>query len=596
MTLLRWSLGYLRGYRWQVASLAALAFAEVVFRVSLPWPMKVVVDDVLGQEASAGWLWTITGQDPGDRDDMLITIVVAGLLLQAAHQAVLLAHSRLYTQTAHLITRDVRERLFEHMQALGLRHHSRMPVGHSVYHLENDAGCLEQVLLHGVLPFTFSALTLIVMFVVLLWIDSLLAVVSLAVVPFIYLWIRWSEERLRPAAEQSRQLDSRMSARLQESFAAIRLVKSFAREPYEHQRFAGKATAVMEARVALTTRQATFSSVIGALIMVGTSLVVLVGGLLVLRGRLSVGTLLVALAYLGFVYGPLSGLATTPGSLQRALAGCRRIRETLSLPAETSHAGALVPGRLEGWVEFHGVSVAFDDHTVLRDVSFSARPGESIALVGPSGSGKTTLLSLLPRFYEPSSGTITVDHIDIARYQLDALRHQISIVLQEALVLSGTVRHNLRYGRLDATDEEVEAAARQASAHDFIERLPGGYETWLGESGAGLSGGQKQRLSIARAFLKDAPILILDEPTSALDTVSEALVLRAVRRLREGRTTFVIAHRFSTVRHADRIVLLDAGRLVAEGTHESLVAESALYRSLATHFTGAPDGVDEPGT
>ena len=378
-----------------------------------------------------------------------------------------------------------------------------------------------------------------------------------------------------------------MTARLHESFAAIRLVKSFAREPYEGQRFSGAANEAMRARVGLSTREAIFSSVVGTMTVVGTSAVVFVGGLLVLRGQVSIGTVLVALAYLGFVYGPLSGLANTIGSIQQALVGVRRVRDTLGQAREAiDDGGGIEPGRLRGRIEFDHVSFSYDTPRVLDDITFVAEPGEFVALVGPSGSGKTTLVSLIPRFYEPSEGRILIDGVDASRYRLGPLRRQVALVLQEAVMLSGTIRDNLRYGRLEASDVAIEAAARAANAHDFIKRLERGYDTELGEAGAGLSGGQKQRLSMARAFLKDAPILILDEPTAALDTVAERLVLAALARLRVGRTTFVIAHRLSTVRQADRILVLDRGRIVAEGTHESLIRASELYRALATQLTG----------
>jgi ABC-type multidrug transport system fused ATPase/permease subunit len=319
---------------------------------------------------------------------------------------------------------------------------------------------------------------------------------------------------------------------------------------------------------------------------------VLVGGLRVLQGELTVGTLLVALAYLGFVYGPLAGIANTTGSIHQALASARRVRETLALTPESENPGGLQPSRVEGAIEFVDVSFAYRERMVLRNVSFTARPGETIALVGPSGSGKTTLVSLIARFYEPTSGSILLDGIELSKFRLSSLRQQVAIVHQEAVMLSGTIADNVRYGLLDASHEQIEAAARSANADEFIDHLPDRYETVLGEGGAGLSGGQKQRLSMARAFLKDAPILILDEPTAALDTISERLVFSGIRRLRSGRTTIVIAHRLSTVREADRILVLEGGRLVDEGTHDSLMRTSELYRRLAAQLTeDLPDGI-----
>jgi ABC-type multidrug transport system fused ATPase/permease subunit len=585
--LIGWALRSMRPYRRSLDMLTALATAEIVLRLLLPWPMKAVVDTALGSQAPPAWLLALPGVRPDSRPSLLVAIVAIGLVIQMGHQAVLMVHSRLYSRTGHLITRDLRQRLFMHLQALSLRHHAETPIGDSVYRLENDAGCLEQLLLRGVMPFTFSALTLIVMFSILVKIDASLALVSLSVVPFMFVWIRWSARRMTPGVERTRQLESRMSARVYESFAAIRLVKSFGREPYEGQRFSGVANEAMRARVVLSAREAWFSSIVAALTAVGTSSVVVAGGMLVLHGRISVGTVLVALAYLGFVYGPLSGLANTTGSMQQALAGVRRVRETLGRAPETIHDRGGVEPHLRGRVEFEHVTFGYDGREVLHDVSFAVSPGEFIALVGPSGSGKTTLVSLIPRFYEPSSGRVLLDGLPAERYRLGPLRQQIALVLQESIVLSGSIRDNLRYGRLEARDAAIEAAAKAANAHEFIAQLPRGYDTELGEAGVGLSGGQRQRLSMARAFLKDAPILILDEPTAALDTVSEQLVLGALARLRAGRTLFVIAHRLSTVRQADRILVLDRGRIVAQGTHDALLRESELYRSLAVHLSDA---------
>jgi ABC-type multidrug transport system fused ATPase/permease subunit len=547
--------------------------------------MKAVVDHAIGNVPPPQWLLAIAGPE---REWLLVAAVLLGVLIQAAHQGVLMAHTRVYTITGHLLTLDLRERLFTHLQALGLRYHLRMPVGGAVYHLQSDAAFLDQLLVRGALPLVFSAATLVVMFGILLRIDVMLALVSMAVVPLLYLWIRWYTPQIRPTADHTHLVESRLTARLQESFAAIRLVKSFAREPYERQLFSGAATDAMAARVALSGRESWFSLVVGNLIMLGTSAVVLYGGIQVVYGQLTIGTLLMALAYLGFVYGPLAGIAHTTGTIQHALASARRVRELFALSTEVDDGRAPSP-HLHGEVEFRHVSFSYDGNRVLNDISFTVKAGETVALVGPSGSGKTTLVSLIPRFYDPASGHILIDGHDTSGYRLRGLREQIALVLQDVIVLAGSVRDNLRYGRLDATDHEIEAAARAAHAHEFIAQLEHGYDTDLAEAGSRLSGGQRQRLSIARAFLKNAPILILDEPTSALDSLSEQHVLQAIEELREGRTTFVIAHRLSTVRSADRVLVLDAGRVVAQGTHEQLLQTSDLYRRLASHLTEPPE-------
>jgi ABC-type multidrug transport system fused ATPase/permease subunit len=292
------------------------------------------------------------------------------------------------------------------------------------------------------------------------------------------------------------------------------------------------------------------------------------------------------LTYLGFVYGPLSGIATTTASMQQALASAARVHETLSIPREDrDRPGAINPGVVRGAVEYEQVRFGFaDGRMVLEEVSFRAEPGQLVAIVGPSGSGKTTLVTLMPRFREPGGGRVLIDGDDVMRLKLAGLRRNIALVLQDPVVLSGTVADNLRYGPLDATNAEVEAAARFANAHEFIMALEDGYDTPLPEAGRRLSGGQKQRLTIARAFLKNAPIVILDEPTAALDPRAEAEVVDALRRLQEGRTTFVIAHRLSTVRHADLILVLDRGRIVARGRHEELIDTSPFYRDLGRGF------------
>jgi ABC-type multidrug transport system fused ATPase/permease subunit len=573
----------LAAYRRYFVALVALASLEVGLRVLIPWPMQIVVDNALGQVQPASWIVALAGST---RARWLVFAVVVSIVIQAAHQAVLMFHTRLYTSAGHLLTRDLRQRLFMHLQAVTLRHHSMMPVGEIAYRLQADAAFLDQLIVRGALPLLFSAMTLVVMFVILARIDLLLALVSLSIVPLLFAWVRVGARRIRPRAERTQALESRLSARLHETFAAIRLVKSFARESYEASRFAGLADQAMQARVVLSAREAWFSLVVGNLLMAGSALVLLVGGFGVLNGRLTVGTLLVALAYLGYVYGPLSGIANTIGTIQHALASGRRVREAFAMATEV-HDGTLAPARVGGRIEFRDVTFSYDDHPVLRGVSFTANPGEMTALVGPSGSGKTTLVSLIPRFYDPSSGAVLIDGVDVRRYRLKNLREQVAFVLQEVLVLAGSIRDNLRYGRLDASDAEVEQAARDALADNFIRRQPRGYDTDLAGAGVGLSGGEKQRLSIARAFLKAAPILILDEPTAALDTASERHVIAAIERLRQRRTTFVIAHRLSTVRAADRILVMDHGTIVAEGTHDALLASSPLYRDLAAQLTEA---------
>ncbi|MDH4066047.1 MAG: ABC transporter ATP-binding protein/permease, partial [Acidobacteriota bacterium] len=373
-----------------------------------------------------------------------------------------------------------------------------------------------------------------------------------------------------------------------------------ARERYEQDRFARVGDETMRARLRLTWQESLFSIWVTAITLAGTLLVLVVGGLHVLDGTLTVGSLLVVVAYLAAVYAPLSTIAHTTGSLQQARVSARRVREMLALTPELPDAeGSLDAAGITGHVVFEDVRFAYDDsRPILDGVSFTARPGELVALVGLTGAGKTTIVSLVPRFFEPTSGRVLIDGVDVRRYGLRSLRERVAMVPQEPVLFSGSIGDNIRYGRLEATDDEVEAAARAALVDRFVRRLPEGYGTPVAEAGATLSGGERQRLGIARAVLKDAPILILDEPTSALDAISEEAVFRALRRLREGRTTIVIAHRLSTIRDADRILVLHHGRLLAQGTHDELLQSNELYRRMCARLSvgrslDEPESVDE---
>ena len=380
----------------------------------------------------------------------------------------------------------------------------------------------------------------------------------------------------------------------------MKLVKSFAREAYELQRYAATGVTTMNARIKLTWQQSLFSVVVSTITILGTALVVIVGGNYVMSGRLTIGQLTVVISYLAAVYGPLSAIAHTTGQLQGALAGTRRVRAMFALVPETIEApDAIDAVDIKGDIRVEDVGFTYPSGArVLHDITFEAKPGEVIALVGLTGAGKTTLVSLIPRFYDPTVGRVTIDGVDVRRYRVRSLREKIAIVLQDPVLFAGTIADNLRYGRLDATDQEVEQAARAAHAHEFIARLPNGYQTEIAQAGGSLSGGERQRLSVARAILKNAPILILDEPTSSLDSISEEIVFAALRRLRAGRTTIVIAHRLSTVRDADRILVLDGGEIAAQGRHEDLLKSSQLYRRMCARLSvgkslDEPESVDE---
>lgn len=601
MPLLPWTLAFIRPYWRPISLLAALSLAEVVLAALAPWPLKLVVDNVLGQQPLPAWLDALVpAWVSGYRAGLLVTIVVGGLLMQLANLVISLFSTQVQVETGQHMVIELRATLFSHLQSLALRHHVSTNTGDSVYRLESDAYSIENLVLSGLFPLASAVLTLVVMFAVLVRLDWPIALLSLSVVPFLYLCLRYYMTEMVDRTERVKELESRVVERVYESFSGIKLVKSFAREAYELLRFGHVARTALEGRVAVTWQQALFALVVGAITTIGTALVLVYGGWRVLNGQLTVGSLLVVTAYLQAVYGPLSSIAHTSGQSQSALAGVRRVRAMLALTPETvDKAGAVAAAGARGEVRFEHVSFEYEPgRPVIEDITFVANPGELVALVGLTGAGKTTLVSLLPRFFDPTAGSVLVDGRDVRDYQLKSLREQIGIVLQEPLLFGGTIADNLRYGRLDATDAEIEAAARAAHAHDFIARLPHGYDSSVAEAGGGLSGGERQRLSIARAIVKNAPILILDEPTSSLDALSEEIVFGALRRLTAGRTTIVIAHRLSTVRDANRILVLDGGRLVAQGTHRELLTSNDLYRKMCARLSVGrslddPEPVDE---
>jgi ATP-binding cassette subfamily B protein/subfamily B ATP-binding cassette protein MsbA len=582
--LVRWAWSYVRAHGRSIAALVALSTAEIALRILAPFTMLVVVDHALGSAPITGWLADL---GLATRREILVGFASAGLVLQLLHELVVMWHGRVSVRVGQSLIRELREELFGHIQAWTLQRHGTTPTGDAVQRLEADTRCVEQIVLRGVFPVAFSALTLVIMFGVLLAIDVRLALLALAIVPPLYLWLRYYARRMRPSADHARRTDSRLSTRLYDTIAAIRLVKSHAREDHERDKFAAVAQANAHAWIGVGYQSTLFAIVTTALTIAGSTIVLLFGGLGVLDGRITLGTLLLVIAYLGYVYGPLSTIANTMATLQQAFASARRVRDAFDVtPERADEPGTINITGLRGEVRFEAVSFAYPGgRPVLDAISFTARPGEMVALVGPSGAGKSTLAALIPRLHDVTSGCITIDGVPIDRYRLRALRQHVAIVLQDAHVASGTIRDNLRYGRLDASDDEIAAAARAANAEDFIACLPHGYDTELGHDGTTLSRGQRQRLSVARAFLKNAPIVILDEPTAALDTISERALADALTRLCHGRTTFVVAHRLSTVRHADRILVVDRGKLVGEGAHDELLATSELYRTLAGQMT-----------
>jgi ATP-binding cassette, subfamily B, bacterial len=600
LPLLPWVLSFMRPHRGRVALLSLLLLAQIVLSALQPWPLKIVIDDVLGAAERplpapfGDWLGGLSGGNPVVA---LVVVVLAGVVLQMLYELAAACGTRVQVQAGQRMVYDLRGRLFEHMQGLGLHHHITTSTGDAVYRIDVDSYAIENLVMSGIIPLASSVATLTIMFAVLWRLDPTVALLSLSVVPFLFLCLRYYMRTIVANSERVKELESKLLAQLYEVFSAIRLVKSYARERFETRRYTAFGRDVMRARIAITWQESLFGVTVALVTILGTALVVIVGGTHVLRGEMTVGELTVVIAYLGRVYGPLAAIAHTTGQMNGALAGARRVRQMFTLlPEAPDDRDAVDAADIQGHIAFEHVHFTYPDgRTVLTDITFDARPGEMVAVVGLTGAGKTTLVSLIPRFYDASSGRVLIDGVDVRRYAITALRERVAIVLQDPVLFAGTIADNLRYGRLDATDAEVVEAAKASHVHEFVARLPKGYETPVAEAGGGFSGGERQRLNIARAVLKNAPILILDEPTSSLDALSEEIVFAALKRLRAGRTTIVIAHRLSTVRDADCILVLDGGRIAAQGRHEALLESSDLYRRMCARLS-VGKSLDEPET
>ena len=581
MNYLSRSFHYLRPY-WKIA----IASGSIIFlagSVSLlaPWPMKVIIDNVLDRQPLPGWMAGIAGGLSQNRVALMVAVVFVGLLITLLGDLLGIVESYVNTRLELSMARDFRSELFLHAQRLSLAFHDHRRSGQLIYAINSQADAVPGVVMvvPGLLQ---SAITLLGMFWITYRMDPTLALLSLAVVPFLYGSVGFYVKHIQHRLDDVSNLEAETLSIIHESLSMLRVIVAFGRELHEHGRFRRQSHTALDARVALTVRQTFFGLAVGMITAVGTALVLGFGAYHAIQGRLTTGQLLVVLAYVASIYRPLETISHTVGSMQSQFANLRIAFQLLDTQPEIKDGpGAITIGRARGDLGVHHVSFNYEERPgTLRNISFSAPAGIVVALVGPTGAGKTTLMSLIPRFYDPSSGQITLDGHDTRSITLRSLRDQVSVVLQEPLLFSGSIADNIRYGRLEATLEEIVEAAKGANAHDFIERLPAKYETQIGERGAQLSGGERQRISVARAFLKDAPILILDEPTSSIDSKTETVILDALDRLMIGRTTFIVSHRLSTIRNAEKILVLNHGELVEQGTHEELMLRSGLYKQL----------------
>jgi ATP-binding cassette, subfamily B, bacterial len=571
---------YLRPYRRLLIGVMSLTLLTAILGLAEPWPLAVILNQILAEESQSGFVTSVFGSDPTVWIVLVSMVVARFLIIVFGNGFTVLSHY-LGAKTEQNMVMDLRSDLFAHVQRLSFTFHDQRQTGALMSQINVQAAAVGNIVM-VVPPIAEATLTLVGMLVIAMLIDWQLALLSLLVIPLLYWSFGVYGARIVPRVRKVQQLEWRSLSIVHEAMAMLRVIVSFGREDYEHRRFREQGQTAVDERVKLTVSQSLYTLGVQTATAAGTSLVLGVGAWHVIQGTLSVGELIVLMTYIASVYQPLEQISTTVGTIHEELVQFNASLALLDTDPEIEEkADAIEIGRARGHVRVSDLDFSYKGRVeTLEDISFEARPGERVAVVGHTGAGKSTLMSLLIRFYDPQRGSVEIDGVDIRDLKLHSLREQISVVLQDPLLFSGTIEENIRYGMLDASPEEVRDAARAANAHDFISRLPNGYGTVLGEGGAQISGGERQRICVARAFLKDAPILILDEPTSSIDSKTEGVILDALDDLMEGRTSFMIAHRLSTVRHADQILVMENGRVVERGTHEELVHLGGVYGQL----------------
>jgi ATP-binding cassette subfamily B protein len=586
-------LGEARAYRRHIGGLFLLSLLSSVFALLTPLPLAIAVDSVVGSQPLPGFIAVVVPESVSHSQTGVL-LVAAGLfvLISLLRQLQQFGSLVLTTYVGEKLLLEFRSRLFAHAERLSLAFHDSKGTADSTYRIQYDAMAIQSIAVTGLIPFFTALVTVVGMIYVTARIDWQLALVSLAVVPVLFVAMRVYRTRLRAQWHDAKRLESSALSVVQESLEALRVVKAFGREDHARDRFAERSAASVHAKISLAVLEGRFGVVVGATIGLGMGTVLFVGTHHVLAGTITLGELVLVMGYLQQLYDPLKTASKKAGTLQSSLASAERVYSLLDEPPDfVDRPNARPLQRAAGAVAFERVSFAYEPgHPVLHAICFDVPPGTRLGIAGTTGAGKTTLVSLLSRFYDPCDGQILLDGVDLREYKLADVRDQFAIVLQEPVLFSTSISENIEYARPGARSADIVAAAKAAGAHDFILALPNGYDTPVGERGVRLSGGERQRIALARAFLKDAPMLILDEPTSSIDARTEAQILEAMERLMRGRTAFVIAHRPSTLDICDRRLDLEFGRAAGVPSGDAGEARRARGRApaSATSRAGRP--------